>query len=86
LLISSGFSEHGLSFYITSKGNWHRNIETLFRKRAISVLNTYVWRYVVCNVSYFTGLDIYFLEIQGDQKVSVHLTITVQKTRKNTVF
>jgi len=24
--------------------------------------------------------------IQGDQKVSVHLTITVQKTRKNTVF
>ena len=24
--------------------------------------------------------------IKGDQKVSVHLTITVQKTRKNTVF
>jgi hypothetical protein len=24
--------------------------------------------------------------VQGDQKVSVHLTITVQKTRKNTVF
>jgi hypothetical protein len=26
------------------------------------------------------------LKIQGDQKVSVHLTITVQKTRKNTVY
>jgi len=25
-------------------------------------------------------------KILGDQKVSVHLTITVQKTRKNTVF
>jgi len=24
--------------------------------------------------------------IRGDQKVSVHLTITVQKTRKNKVF
>jgi len=24
--------------------------------------------------------------VQGDQKVCVHLTITVQKTRKNTVF
>jgi hypothetical protein len=24
--------------------------------------------------------------IQGDRKVSVHLTITVQKTHKNTVF
>jgi len=30
----------------------------------------------------------YFGHIQGDQKVSVHLTVTVQqkKTRKNTVF
>jgi hypothetical protein len=26
------------------------------------------------------------VELQGDQNVSVHLTITVQKTRKNTVF
>jgi len=25
-------------------------------------------------------------QIQGDQEVSVHLTITVQKTRKNAVF
>jgi hypothetical protein len=27
-----------------------------------------------------------YIELQGDQKVSVHLVITVQKTHKNTVF
>jgi len=63
LLISSRFSEHGLSFYITSKGNWHRYIETLFRKRATSFRNIYVWRHMVCNVSYLNGPDIYLLEI-----------------------
>ena len=41
---------------------------------------------MVYNVSYLTGLDIYFLKIQGDQKVSVHLTITVQKHAKIQYF
>jgi hypothetical protein len=27
-----------------------------------------------------------YIELQGDQKGSVHLVITVQKTNKNTVF
>jgi hypothetical protein len=39
------------------------DIETLFRKRATAVRNNYVWRHMFRNVSYLTGLDIYFLEI-----------------------
>jgi hypothetical protein len=39
------------------------------------------------NAMYILHNDkIFYVFIQGDQKVSVQLTITVQKTRKNTVF
>ena len=42
--------------------------------------------YMVTYVNGALGRRVIGSKIQGDQNVSVHLTITVQKPRKNTVF
>jgi len=50
------------------------------------VLYTYIYRGIILNISRILQMFYVFLVIQGDQNVSVHLMITIQKSGSHRIF